>query len=116
MQPRELARLHIGLKWLVDLMQIDPQQLFTQMRSPMLVVAGAKDVQCDPTGLVNILEAVGKPVELHVVPNLTHVLRFDDRDPSVFAYAKLIKRPIEPEILEMISQWIARQAGLAHPS
>jgi fermentation-respiration switch protein FrsA (DUF1100 family) len=61
------------------------------MRSPMLVVAGAKDVQCDPANLQSILEVIAAPVESHVVPNLSHVLRFDEREPSIFKYPKLIE-------------------------
>jgi uncharacterized protein len=114
MQPREAARLHLGLKWLVDLLQLDPRQMYGQMRRPMLVVAGAKDVQCDSTDLPSVLKAVACPVELHIVPNLTHVLRFDGLDPSVFHYPSLIRKPIEPEVLEIISQWIARQTRRAH--
>jgi pimeloyl-ACP methyl ester carboxylesterase len=115
MRPGELKRHHIGLQWLVELLQLEPRQIYAQMRCPMLLVAGAKDVQCDPAGMQSILEVIVAPVESHLVPNLTHVLRFDEHAPSVFAYAELIKRPMAGEVLEMISRWLARQTHRVCP-
>jgi pimeloyl-ACP methyl ester carboxylesterase len=103
------------LTWLLDLLQIEPPRLYASMGCPMLLIAGAKDVQCDPTNMQSILEVVAAPTEWHVVPDLTHVLRFDDGDPSIFKYTELLKRPIEAEVLEIISRWIARQTRIAHP-
>src|SRR5690349_15907885 len=47
------------------------------MDCPMLLIAGGKDVRRDPRGVPAIQEVTSAPLEIHVVPDLTHVLRLD---------------------------------------
>jgi uncharacterized protein len=76
----------------------------------MLLIAGAKDVQCHSAGVPAIREITSAPVEIHVVPNLTHVLRFDQEQPSVLRYPELIQNPVEPLVSSLISRWLVKQA------
>jgi hypothetical protein len=78
----------------------------------MLLIAGAKDVQCHSAGVPAIREITSAPVEIHVVPNLTHVLRFDQEQPSVLRYPELIQNPIEPLVSSLISRCEAGFAAL----
>jgi hypothetical protein len=42
--------------------------------------------------------------------NLTHVLRYDEQAPSIFRYAELASKPVEPEVLALITRWhVSRQ-------
>jgi uncharacterized protein len=107
-QPEEVERHHIGLKWLREMLTLDLRQVYAKMDAPMLLIAGAKDVQCDPTEMPSIRDFTSALVEIHVVPNLTHTLRFDREKPSILRYQALIEKPMEPLIATLISQWLAQ--------
>jgi hypothetical protein len=61
----------------------------------------------------DIREVTTAPVDIYVVPNLTHVLRFDLEEPSIFRYPELIEKPVEPVVLSLISRWLAQYASTA---
>lgn len=42
-RPREIESKHIGLKWLREMLELEVRQLYSQMRCPMMLLAGAKD-------------------------------------------------------------------------
>jgi pimeloyl-ACP methyl ester carboxylesterase len=115
-QQNEVESHHIGLKWLREILEIDWRQTYAGMKRPMLLIAGEKDVQCHPAEVEGIREITSAPVDIYVVPNLTHVLRSDLEEPSVFRYPELIKKPIEPIVLSLISQWLAEHASPARGS
>ena len=110
-RPREIESKQIGLKWLREMLELDVRQLYAQMRCPMMLLAGAKDFQCDPTIVYSVRELTQTPIEINVVENLTHILRFDEKEPSVFRYAELLQRPIEPVVLDLISAWLLKQTS-----
>jgi len=105
-RPREIESKHIGLKWLREMLQLDIRHLYAQMRCPMMLIAGAKDFQCDPANVHSVRELTEAPIEVSVVENLTHTLRVDQEEPSVFRYTELLRRPVEPEVLDLISTWL----------
>jgi uncharacterized protein len=109
-QPSELESHHIGLKWFREVLDLDVRGLYAKMDRPMLLIAGAKDVQCHSTGVPGIREIASAPIEIHVVPDLTHVLRFDQEQPSVLRYPELIQNPVEPLVSSLISRWLVKQA------
>ena len=78
----------------------------------MLLVGGEKDIQCDPADVGRITDLVKGPVSAHVVQNMTHILRFDERQPSFLHIGQLINKPMEPIILELIAEWLKRQVGV----
>jgi pimeloyl-ACP methyl ester carboxylesterase len=53
-QPEEVERHFIGLKWLREMLGLDLKEAYAKMDAPMLLIAGAKDVQCDPTEIPSI--------------------------------------------------------------
>jgi pimeloyl-ACP methyl ester carboxylesterase len=118
-EPHELESHYIGLKWFREVLDLDVRELYAKMARPMLLIAGAKDVQCHPAEVPGLRELTSAPAEIHVVPNLTHVLRFDQEQPSILRYPELIQNPVEPLVLSLISRWLVQQEicspAAAHP-
>lgn len=95
-------------KWYRELLQLDPREIFSKVTCPMLLIGGEKDIQCNPADVAHIAELANGPVDVHIVKDLTHILRCDDRAASLFRYGKLMKKPIEPQILGLIADWLRR--------
>ena len=102
----------IGARSLRDLMQLDPRALFAEVQRPLLVIGGEKDLQCDPADVAAIAAICGQ-AETHVLRDLTHLLRRDDRPASLFGAAELVSKPIDPQVLELVAEWLAREAGVS---
>lgn len=95
----------IPAKWLRELIRLDPRAIFSQVRCPMLLIGGEKDLQCDPDDVNRIAELTTGVVNVHVIKNLTHILRFDEQQPSLLSTPELTKKPMEPILLELIVEW-----------
>lgn len=93
-------------KWFRELMMLNPPEIFSQITQPMLIIGGEKDLQCDPADVERIAKQAKGPSETHVIPNLTHILRFDEGEPSIFGSAALVKKPTEPIVTELIANWL----------
>lgn len=96
-------------KWFRELLMLDPTALFSQVTCPMLIIGGEKDLQCDPADVAEIVKQAKGPMEAHVIQNLTHILRFEEGEPSIFGSAELVKKPMEPIISELITEWLKKQ-------
>lgn len=107
-QPQEIESHQIGLKWLREVLELDIRQIYAQLDRPLLLIAGEKDVQCDPGNVPGIREITSTPIDIHVVPNLTHLLRFDQEHPSMLRYPELMEKPVELIVLSLISQWLVQ--------
>jgi pimeloyl-ACP methyl ester carboxylesterase len=99
----------VPAKWLRELIRLEPRAIFSQVTCPMLLIGGEKDLQCDPDDVNRIAKLTGGMVNSHVIKNLTHVLRFDEQQPSLLNSAELIKKPMEPSLLELIGEWFKKQ-------
>lgn len=96
----------VNAKWLRELIALDNEWIYSQVRTPMLLVGGAKDIQCLPGDLAKIAKVSPAPVTQHIVPDLTHVLRFDRQTESFLNYRNLLKEPMEPTVCRLVSDWI----------
>ena len=103
-----LGLQRIGARSLRDLMALDMHCLFDDVRCPVLALGGEKDVQCDPADVAKI-SARHPECEGIVVPDLTHLLRSDERAASIFGYRELLRRPIAPIVLTHIERWLVRR-------
>ncbi len=99
----------ITAKSLRELMRLDPPGIFSQITCPMLLIGGEKDLQCDPADVGRIAGLAKGSVDAHVLKNLTHVLRFAEGQPAMLGTAELIKKPVEPVVLELIAEWLNRR-------
>lgn len=99
----------VPAKSLREMMCLDARAIFSQVTCRMLLVGGEKDLQCDPSDVNRIAELAKGVADKHVINNLTHVLRFDERQASLLGSAELIKKPMEPIVLELIAAWLMRR-------
>ena len=105
------ASIRVGLervpaKWLRELLGVDASQVFGQMACPMLIIGGEKDLQCDPVDVSRIAAVAQGAVDHHVIAGMTHVLRRDDRPATLFGSLRLLAQPVEPELLELVAEWV----------
>lgn len=99
----------VPAKWLREVLKIEPQEIYEQIKCPVLLIGGEKDIQCDPADVGRIAELVKGTASAHVIRDLTHVLRVDERKPSIFRYAELIRKPVEPIVLNLTSHWLRQR-------
>ena len=86
-------------------MNLDPPAIYANVQCPTLIIAGEKDIQCNPKDAAAIAELIQADVESHIIPGLTHILRRDKEEPSIFHYPKIINDPLDEEVLTLIVDW-----------
>ncbi len=98
----------INAKWFRELFSIDPAHILAKVAVPTLIIAGEKDVQCAPEDAAKIARIIKDKAQYHVVDNLTHLLRLEAGPASIVNYKKLLKKPIDPIVGELMVAWIKR--------
>ncbi len=91
------------------LMNLDPPAIFAQVECPALIIAGEKDIQCDPDDVATIERCIRGETEAHIIPDLTHILRRDPDEPNIFHYPKIMNDPLDEEVLDLIVDWFKRR-------
>jgi len=107
---QRMGGARINAKWFRELLDFDPVPLLAAIHVPVLAITGDKDLQVDPADLDVIAATVPGQVTTQRPANLTHILRLDPAEPTLGAYRKLIKQPVDPAVLQTISTWIVELA------
>jgi alpha-beta hydrolase superfamily lysophospholipase len=102
-----LAR--IPAKWLRELLAHDPEAAVTRLTAPVLCISGGKDIQCDPQDGHRIAALAKAPVDVHIVPDLTHILRRDDQPASFMRYRALLAQPMDAAVVDLACDWLLRR-------
>lgn len=102
-----IGGLRINARWWREQLSYDPRPDLARIPVPVLAVTGAEDVQVDPDDLDVIANLVPGGAETHRMPGLTHVLRRTDGPGSVFAYRRLLRAPVDEELLATVASWLA---------
>lgn len=100
----------VDAKSLREIMALELDAIYARVRTPALVVGGSKDIQCNPDDVGRIAAAIGPGATPVVIEDLTHVLRKDAGPPSFLSYFRLIKEPVEPEVIRLVGAWVAERA------
>lgn len=100
----------VTAKSLRELLTLDPPAIYARVKVPTLLVAGGKDLQCDPEDASRIAAIIGPTATAIVIPDLTHCLRKDSGEHTFLSYAQLIKLPLDTEVLDIVGAWLARAA------
>lgn len=106
----DVARLgvrKVNARWFREFLDFDPKPLLRENCSPVLAITGAKDIQVDPDDLAAIADLVPGVVDTVRVPDLTHLLRRDPNPPSLGVYRKLVRDPVDAEVLSLVADWTA---------
>jgi alpha-beta hydrolase superfamily lysophospholipase len=96
----------INAKWFREFMDYNPTEDLRRITAPVLAITGSKDIQVDPADLEIMAHLVKAPFEQHLIQNMTHMLRIEEGDASLSKYKEEIKKPIEPQLLEIVLHWL----------
>lgn len=97
----------VNARWFREFLDFDPKPLLQKNRAPVLAITGAKDLQVDPDDLAAIADLVPEEVDTVRVPDLTHLVRRDTAPPSLRAYRRLVREPVDPKVLSLVADWTA---------
>ena len=104
----------INAKWMREFLAYDPAEDLARIDVPVLAITGSKDIQVDPADLDVMATLVRTDFESHVVPDVTHLLRADDAAvPSINTYKEQLKEPVDPRVIELVTDWLGRHARTA---
>jgi uncharacterized protein len=104
-----VAGVPMNARWMRELLSHDPRPDLANIRVPVLAITGGKDVQVDPADLDEIHRLVPGEVEVHRIPDLTHLLRRDPGRPSARSYPRLLRRPVDADLLAQVAGWLAHR-------
>jgi len=97
----------INARWTREFLAYDPAVDLARCRVPALALTGGKDLQIDPDQLDAIRAAVAGPITISRPADLTHILRRQPGRPSLLAYRKELRRPVDPDLLAEVVDWTA---------
>lgn len=101
----------LNARWMRENLAHDTRADLEAVHAPVLAVTGEKDLQVDPGDLDEIQRLTQGPTETHRVPDLTHVLRRDHGRHTLRSYGRLLRDPVDPELLALVTTWLARRLG-----
>ncbi|MBA0053959.1 alpha/beta hydrolase [Streptomyces sp. AJS327] len=104
-----VAGLPVNARWMRENLAHDTRADLAAVRAPVLAVTGGKDLQVDPADLEVIRRLVPGGAEVHRLPDLTHVLRRDPGRHTLGSYRRLLREPVDPELLTLVTTWLGRQ-------
>ncbi len=103
----------LNAKWFREFLEHDAGEDLRRLRVPVLAVTGSKDLQTPPEDLQRVAEIVGERAEVHLVPDVTHLLRRQPAAPSLRRYKEEMRRPVDPEVVRLVVGWTSRVASRA---
>jgi len=111
-----IGGLRINARWWREQLAYDPRPDLARIPVPVLAVTGTADTQVCPDDLDVIANLVPGGAETHRAPGLTHILRRTDGPGSVFAYRRLLRDPVDDELLTTVAHWLAVRLRRPTPS
>ncbi|NND90107.1 MAG: alpha/beta hydrolase [Granulosicoccus sp.] len=96
----------INAKWIREMIALDGPAIFAETTVPTLAIGGAKDLQSLPADVDTLKTLIRAPLEAHVLPDLTHVLRADEGVASTQHYTRLSLQPVDDRLHEIIGRWL----------
>ncbi|MGW4239410.1 alpha/beta hydrolase family protein [Streptomyces sp. NPDC004749] len=104
-----IAGLPVNARWMRENLAHDTRDDLVAIHAPVLAVTGAKDIQVDPADLDEIHRLVPGSTEVHRLPDLTHVLRPDPGHHTLRSYRRLLRDPVDPGVLALVTTWLTRR-------
>ena len=94
-------------RWFREYMAYEPALDLRAIRCPVLAITGRSDIQVEPDDVERIGDLVAGSFTGSTPDDLTHVLRKDSRRPSLATYPSQLRRPVDAELLETVSEWVS---------
>jgi pimeloyl-ACP methyl ester carboxylesterase len=108
--------IRTNARWQREFMAHDPRADLSRLVLPVLAVSGSKDVQCPPEDLARVAELVPGPVEAHLLPDLSHLLRHQPAQGSVRLYRQEVRQGVDPRVLRLVVDWTVRTTARRGPA
>lgn len=99
--------IRTNARWWREQLAYDPRVDLRFVQAPVLAITGQKDLQVAPDDLRTVAHLVPGGADTRLVPDLTHLLRRDPRPPSVLNYRRLLRQPVDPDLLTDVAGWLA---------
>jgi pimeloyl-ACP methyl ester carboxylesterase len=99
----------INAKWMREFISYNPAEDIPRIRVPVLAITGSKDIQVDPQDLKRMSEIMQTDFEYYELPNVSHILRTEEGEPTLSTYKKQVKQPIDSRILSLTLEWLRKQ-------
>lgn len=109
----DVARIggaRLNARWFREYLDYDPRDDLARLTVPVLAVTGGKDLQVDPADLTTVADLVPGRVTTWLAPDVSHILRTQHGTPSLSAYRRDVRRPVEPAVLDRVTAWVTGQA------
>lgn len=108
----DVARIQgqkVNAKWMREFIAYDPAPVMRATKTPLLAITGAKDVQVDAFDLEEVSSVVGDRAEVHIIPDVDHILRHEASPVSnPKKYKVQIQDPIDPRVSTPLLEWLDR--------
>lgn len=104
-----IGGVRTNARWWREQLAYDPRVDLARIQSPVLAVTGDKDIQVAPDDLAEVERLVPDDVEIHRIPDLTHLLRRDAGRPSLLSYSRLLRQPVDADLLAHVADWTSTQ-------
>ena len=104
-----VAGIPVNARWSRELFTHDSRTDLANIRVPVLAITGGKDIQVDPEDLDVIRRLVPGEVEIHRPADLTHLLRRDPGEPSMRSYRRLLRQPVDADLLAQVAGWLTHR-------
>jgi pimeloyl-ACP methyl ester carboxylesterase len=107
----DVARIggaRLNARWHREFLAHDPREDLRRIGVPVLALTGEKDLQVPASDVDLVAELVPGEVTARRVPDLTHTLRRQPGAPSLSAYKKELRGPVDPEVLDAVVTWCRR--------
>jgi pimeloyl-ACP methyl ester carboxylesterase len=100
----------LNARWLREFLDYDPAPVFGRVPCPVLAVVGEHDLQVPPEDTARIAQLVQGPCEVHVIDDLSHILRRDPDARGPRDYRRALHERVSPVLLDLVADWVADQA------
>jgi len=108
----DVARIQgqkVNARWMREFIAYDPTPVMRATKTPLLAITGTKDVQVDAADLLKVASVVGDRVEVHIVDDLDHILRYEPASVSnPKKYKTQIQEPMDPRVSTFLVHWLDR--------
>lgn len=108
--------MRFNARWFRDFLAYDPAPVLARIKVPVLAITGGQDVQVPPEDVDTIGRLVNGPFEGHVAGDLSHLFRPDPGSLGPRGYRRAARQPMSPEVLRLITDWVARYWGPRSPA
>ncbi|MBB5158241.1 alpha/beta hydrolase family protein [Saccharopolyspora phatthalungensis] len=108
----DVARIggaRLNARWWREQLAYDPGADLARVHAPVLAITGEKDLQVDPDDLGVIASLVPGGADIRRVPDLTHLLRRDSGPASLLSYPRLLRQPVDADLLTDVARWLAQR-------